>query len=763
MNKNYIVVQTEDQYKSMLDHIKDSHIIAYDTETTGLNTRRDKVIGFSVSGQVGYGFYFPIYKYDGSGLVPATNLPSSYVVDLLNTMKGKKLVMFNSSFDVRITKSSLGVDLLDDLYADAMLLKHTCDEDFPFGLKAIAKKIQTEIGIDVDEVANQEQLDMLASIESNGGSTTKDNYELYKADFIKIGIYACADTDLTLRVFNHYSDTLKKEGLENFFYRDEVMPLYKLVTIPMESRGVPIDVSMVEKAQYDIAKDILLLEKEIKKDIEPYLGSFYKWYFEKNCPESNKGSFAQAVASFYNLDLPKTKSGKFSLTNAHIEKLPESRAKDYLLYGFNCPLPEEDIFNIQKQMAGDDCFNISSKDHLSKLFFEELGEEAVTYTDKTKKPQMNDLFLSSVADKYEFAQKIRVYNKLNKLKSAYMDRFLERQEDGIFYPSFQQHRTISGRYGSDLQQLPRPIEEASKDKHDPRVYKYTNMVRAFFISGKGYKFIDSDYESLEPHVFSHVSGDDRLKDIFRNGHDFYSTIAIATEGLSGISADKKADNYLGKVDKDKRQKAKAYALGIPYGMEGFALGKNLDIPQKQADKLIEKYLDAYPDLKSWMDRSNEQCKKYGYVRSEAGRIRHMKKAKGFYYSDRNKIFDKDGNLLDGLSLWQKYHEEPNRYRNMKWKRKTMKNYLNNAKNFQIQSLAASITNRACIAIARELKRKGVDGYVCAQVHDQIVVRVPENIAEEWKRIVQYLMENTYKISIKLKAPAELSDNLKEGH
>ena len=93
----------------------------------------------------------------------------------------------------------------------------------------------------------------------------------------------------------------------------------------------------------------------------------------------------------------------------------------------------------------------------------------------------------------------------------------------------------------------------------------------------------------------------------------------------------------------------------------------------------------------------------------------------------------------------------------------MVNYLNNGKNFQIQSLAASITNRACIAIARELKRKGVDGHVCAQIHDQIIVRVPKSEAKQWQKTVQFLMENVYKLSLPLKAPAEIGVNFADAH
>ena len=89
----------------------------------------------------------------------------------------------------------------------------------------------------------------------------------------------------------------------------------------------------------------------------------------------------------------------------------------------------------------------------------------------------------------------------------------------------------------------------------PVIVKYNNLVRAFLVAGDGRKVIDSDYESLEPHCFASVTGDKKLQEIFNNGWDFYSYVAIQTEGLEGVSADKKADNYLKKLDPVKRYKA----------------------------------------------------------------------------------------------------------------------------------------------------------------------------------------------------------------
>ena len=761
--KNYKIINNEADIKEAFKHVEESEYIAYDTETTGLDVRNDKIIGIAFSGAVGVGYYLPIYKWKDDELQSIV-FSQDYTRYLLKELQSKKLIMHNASYDCRITKHDLDVDLLPSLHVDTILLKHTVDEERPFGLKDIAKKIQKQLGLDIEEAANKEQIDMIESIKANGGSVTKDKYELYKADMEKIGIYACSDVDLTLRVFNYYSEKLKSEGLENFFYKDEVMPLLKHVTIPMEDNGIPVDVLALEESQKEITEDIKTLETKIQEMIKPHLPDFERWYLWLKFPPRRSGSFAQALSEHAELNLPKTNSGRFSLTKSSIEQLEPSFYRDYLL-GDLQTLPENVIRTVQlsmfKESEDEYMFNLTSKHHLKKLFFEVLNETPVSKTDKGS-PQVDHLFLQSIKDKYDFMPLLLDYNKLNKLKSSYIDRILDRQQDGMFYPQFFQHRTISGRYGSDLQQLPRPME---KGQASDLVLKYNNRIRKFFISGDDYVFIDADYESLDPHVFAHVSGDEGLKDIFRTGNDFYSTIAIATESLEAVSADKSADNYLGKVDIVLRQKAKEYSLGIPYGMEGFALSKSIDVRQKEADKLIENYLNAYPALKAWMNNSNKQCLTKGYVKSQAGRVRHLKLAQGLYFNkvDGKQLFNKDGTLVDSLELWKKWHENPAKYKSYKWKRKQLKNSLNNAKNFQIQSLAASITNRACIAIAKELKRQNVKGYICAQIHDQIVVRVPKSYADRWKKTVQYLMENTYKISLDLKAPAKIGENFYDAH
>ena len=711
---------------------------AYDVETDGLDVRNGVIIGFGISNGL-KGFYF-CHKYWKDGKLHEA-LTKEECHTILTLLSHKKLIMWNGSFDCRFTYHYFGVNLIPSLYIEGMLAKHTIDELRPFGLKDVGVKIY-------GDQERREQLDLYDSIKANGGAKK----EYYKADLDIMGNYCIKDCHLTFRLAFYYVTKMNKQ-LENFFFKDEVMPLYKEVTIPMEMEGIPLDIKNLKRQQVDIIADIAKLEEQIQKLISPLLSEVFEpWYLWKNFPPRRTGPFAQALCLYADLSLPQTGSGAFSLSKKALESLPDSIYKGFLQDNDTPYLSNDIVREIQLTMVEGNMFNLSSKHHLKKLFFETLGEEPMSKTDKGN-PQVDDKFLDTMADKYEWANLLRDYNKLNKIKGTYIDRFLDEQQDGIFYPSFFQHRTISGRYGSDIQQLPRPKE---KGQVSDLVMKYNNEIRKFFIAGENYVFIDSDYESLEPHVFAHVSGDKGLKDIFRSGFDFYSTIAIAAEKLDGTSAFKKDNNYLGRTDKLTRQRAKAYALGIPYGLESYGLSKQLDIPQSDAKILISNYLEAYPMLHKWMKDTDDMVKTLGRVRSEAGRIRHMPKAPSIWRGHHDYI-------LDSLKLWKEYNDDPKRYNQMKHLAKEMRNFLNNGKNFQIQSLAASITNRACIAIARELKRKGVKGHVCAQIHDQIVVRVPKDVAETWRKSVQFIMENTYKISIPLKAPAEISKDFYEGH
>ena len=776
IEKKYYQVNNKETVDLLIQHINEKEILAYDTETTSLNPRKGKIIGFSVSGEEGLGFYMPTMVWN----TETESLEECQIEGigchkiakkLISMLVGKKLIMHNASFDCRYTSCFYGVDLLPSLWIDTALLVHTVKEEgafgygaSPFGLKSIAIMIQDKIGLNVEEAANQEQLNLKASIKENGGSVTKDNFEIYKADINLLSEYAAADTDLTLRICNYFLPVLKAEGLEEFFFNDEVMPLYKEVTVPMEIEGIALDIPLIEKTREDIIADQHKYRQAVLEELMK-LQKVKEWIIDsslKEFPPSHKGKWASTLVDLYGLPIPKTARG-YSLKQANVLMLEEHPVREYLLSGDLSHLKEEVVVRVSMKLwkeANDGEFiNIQSKKQLGEIAFNYLKEKPLSKTAKGQ-AQFDDDMIQALSDKYEWCKNLRIYNKLLKIKSTYIDRFYEAAEDGRFYPDFKQNGTVSGRYGSDLQQLPKPKEDGEAD---PIIVKYNNEIRAFFVTDPGYLLIDNDFESLEPHIFASISNDTNLQEIFNQGHDFYSTVAIRTEKLDeqrdkypdGVSADKKAPNLLKKLDAPKRNQAKAYSLGVAYGMSPYALAMSLGVSQDEGKRLHEGYMKGFPGVAEWVERSRAAFKRDGFIKNQVGRIRHLERGKVVYDAFGERIMD-----------WKFRNELTKQIGGEEVKRLygDYKNALNNCLNFQIQSLAASVVNRAALAINREFRQRGWEGQVIAQIHDQLIIKVKEELAHEAAQVVKHIMETTTELpGVTLKAPPEIAKNFRDGH
>jgi DNA polymerase I-like protein with 3'-5' exonuclease and polymerase domains len=760
--KKYILIDNEEKYWEALTHLDKVEYVAYDTETTGLNVRKDKIIGFSFTGKVNEGYYFPLFYWDTetkSLVSHPFSSPENYK-NILNILKYKKLLMHNASFDVRVTLNYFKVNFLGNLHADTQLMEHTLNEEGPFALKEICIRKATELGLDSQDFANQEQLELKDSVLRNGGKWIDKQKDIYMGDLDIISKYACADVDLTLRLFQHNELRLLKENLHDFFYNREVMPLQKYVTIRMEHRGVHIDLPRLQELHQGITNDIVEYEKEVVKDIyaTPEWEAYVADMLHEEAPVSNKGAFAQVLCDISNVPLPRSDSGKFSLTRKNIEALPDSAEKQFLLTGdSNClefsliRIIQQNVFKTKNETTY--LINIQSKTQLGDLVFNYMREEPLTKTAKGS-PQFNEDFVESISKDHPWAEKLRVYNKLNKIKSSYYDRFLENHENGVYYPTFKQHGTTSGRYSSDFQQLPRPKDEDSVE-HE-LVKKYNDSIRELVIAPKGYKFIDDDYESLEPRCFADDAGDEALIRIFTDNLDMYSVVAIMAEDIKDASADKKSPNFLKKKYPNVRQNAKAYALGIRYGMKEFKLAKSLDISEEKAADIIKNYFKSFPGLKAKMDKYLREVKTTGKVTSKFGRVRHLPRAKEIYEKFGDGILDFRN--LKKISIKTKVPMDE-----LRLIRKEYNNLLNNALNFPIQSAATSIVNRAAIAMTKKFIEKKIDAWVSLQIHDQLVATCREEFCEDGKQVVQYAMEQTNLLAMPLIAKPEIASNLREGH
>lgn len=775
IEKKYYKVDSKELVDLLIQHINEKEILAYDTETTSLNPRKGKIIGFSVSGEEGLGFYMPTMAWNNE----TESLEECQIEGischkiarkLISMLVGKQLIMHNASFDCRFTDNFYKVDLLPSLWVDTALLVHTVKEEGafgygnPFGLKSIAIMIQDKIGLNIQEAANQEQLNLKASIKENGGAVTKDNFEIYKADINLLSEYAAADTDLTLRICNYFLPVLKEEGLEEFFFNDEVMPLYREVTVPMEIEGIALDIPLIETTREAIIADQDKYRQAVLVELMK-LQKVKEWVIDvalKEFPPSHKGKWASTLVDLYGLPIPKTARG-YSLKQANVLMLDEHPVREYLLSGDLTHLKEEVVVRVSmklwKEFNDGEFINIQSKKQLGEIAFNYLKEKPLSKTAKGQS-QFDDDMIQALSEKYEWCKNLRIYNKLLKIKSTYIDRFYESAEDGRFFPYFKQNGTVSGRYGSDLQQLPKPKEDGEAD---PIIVKYNNEIRAFFTTDPGYLLVDNDFESLEPHIFASISNDEAMQEIFNQGHDFYSTVAIRTEKLDeqrdkypdGVSADKRAPNFLKKLDAPKRNQAKGYSLGVAYGMSPYALAMSLGVTQDEGKRLHAGYMQGFPGVAQWIDNSRALFKKNGYIKNEVGRIRHLQRGKVVYDAFGERIMD-----------WKFRNELTKQIGGEEVKRLygDYKNALNSCLNYQIQSLAASVVNRSALAINRAFKKQGWKGQVIAQIHDQLVMKIEEGVAEEAAVLVQQIMENTTKLpGVTLKAPPSITKNFRDGH
>ena len=744
MDKNYKIITDQAGVLELAQYIQNGNIIAYDTETTSVNPRTGMIIGFSVSANIGEGYYFPTRYWD----TECQALIDAYIggkscddiaKGLINMLKGKKLVMHNGSFDIRYTKNFYGIDLRDDLYCDTMLLTHTLREEGPFGLKPLAIELQSELGLDVEKEANEEQILMKENIKKNGGSVTKENYEIFKADMELLGGYAAADTDLTLRVMTYFLPILKEQELWDFFFTDEVMPLYKTVTIQMEETGTELNIELIEETKRNITMELARLEQEIITDILAI-------------PEAKHWLVSKATKLF-----PPKKRGTFGERIKHIEAVDPEGVKEFLESGSPLYLHPTDSMKVSLDMWKEkegNYINISSKTQLSEIVFKYMKIKPLSQTRKGT-DQFNDDMIEELSKKYAWAAKLRDYNKLIKINSAYIDRFLDGNENGRYFWYFKQHGTTSGRFSSDCQQIPRILEEGEVSN---LVLKYNNILRSFLKAEKGRKFIICDQSSLEPRVFASVSNDPNLINVFLENEDLYSRVAIQAFKLRGMSAKKSDPNFVKTLRPELRQRAKGIALAIPYGAGAWQIGQSLNMTLPQAQSLIDGYLEGFPELAKWMSDTHLRVQSFGFVKSRTGRIRHLDRVKSIYEKFENSLIDPKS-----FAMMKRMCKTPEQTKKLMQLRMEYKNGLNNSKNFQIQSLAASIMNRSAIAIHKEFKERGLDACIMLQIHDEFVINCKEEIAEEVAAIVKYHMENTVQIPTTLVAEPNIAEHFGSGH
>ncbi len=350
-------------------------------------------------------------------------------------------------------------------------------------------------------------------------------------------------------------------------------------------------------------------------------------------------------------------------------------------------------------------FNINSPKQLGEILFEKLQLPVLKRTKKTRSYSTSHEILEQLANDFRIARLIVEYRKFGKLKSTYVDALpkLIHPKTGRIHTSYNQTVTATGRLSSsnpNLQNIPARTEEGK-------------LIRRAFIAPDRYLLLSADYSQIELRVLAHLSKDKTLIDAFRNGADIHSQTA---SHLFGVPENEVNDSL--------RSKAKAINFGIIYGKREYSLSRELGITPKEAREFIDSYFEKLPEVKEFIDKTIENAKREGFVKTMFGRIRYVPEFKSNNFNVRQQ-----GERI--------------------------------AINTVIQGTAADIIKIAMVNLHKRLKKELLDAKMIMQVHDELIFEVKEKDVENLKRIVKEEMEGAAKLDVPLTVNIATGKNWEE--
>lgn len=358
------------------------------------------------------------------------------------------------------------------------------------------------------------------------------------------------------------------------------------------------------------------------------------------------------------------------------------------------------------ELAGED-FNIDSPKQLGRILFEVLGLD----TKKSKKNRngwsTNAAVLEKLREDHPLPDKVIEYRELTKLRSTYLDTLpmLVDREDGRIHTNFNQTVTTTGRLSSsdpNLQNIPVRTELGRR-------------IREAFVAPEGGVFLSADYSQIELRLLAHLSGDEGLIDAFLSGEDFHAHTA---SDVFGVSVDE--------VTPEMRSRAKAVNFGIVYGQQAFGLGQTLHIPMAEAQEMIDRYYEAYPKVRSYLDGVVAKAHEDGYATTMFGRKRHIPELRSSNVNLRH------------------FGERT-------------------AMNHPMQGSAADIIKLAMIQVNKRRREEGLHAHMVLQVHDELDFECPLDEADAMAALVADVMDNVVELKVPLIADVQTGPNWAIAH
>ena len=359
----------------------------------------------------------------------------------------------------------------------------------------------------------------------------------------------------------------------------------------------------------------------------------------------------------------------------------------------------EKIFELAGQR-----FNINSPKQLGVVLFTHLGLPAPASRGKSKAVSTAQDVLEALAAQHDVPRLVLEYRHLSKLKSNYIDALpLLADAESRVHTTFQAAATATGRLSSvnpNLQNIPIRTELGRE-------------IRAAFTAAPGTQLLSADYSQIELRLLAHFSGDPLLTKAYAEEIDIHTMTASEVFGVP-----------IENMDKETRGRAKAVNFGIVYGISAFGLAAQLGIPQSEAKAYIERYFSRYQGVREFIERTLEQTRRDGSVRTMFGRVRPIPD-----------IESRNGN--------QRGFAE------------------RTAVNTPLQGTAADLIKLAMIAIDRKLTERKLKTRMVLQVHDELLFEVPTDETAEIEELVRTEMEGVVELKVPLVADLGFGANWRD--
>ncbi|HEX4757576.1 MAG TPA: DNA polymerase I [Terracidiphilus sp.] len=349
-------------------------------------------------------------------------------------------------------------------------------------------------------------------------------------------------------------------------------------------------------------------------------------------------------------------------------------------------------------------FNINSPKQLGEVLFTHLGLAAPAARGKSKNVSTAQDVLEFLSEKHEVPKLVLEYRHLSKLKSNYVDALpLLADSDSRVHTTFQAAATATGRLSSvnpNLQNIPIRTELGRE-------------IRAAFTASPGTQLLSADYSQIELRLLAHFSEDPLLIRAYEENIDIHTLTASEVFGVAIES-----------MDKETRGRAKAVNFGIVYGISAFGLAAQLSIPQAEARAYIDRYFSRYQGVKAFIERTLEQVRRDGYVRTMFGRMRPIPD-------------------MESRNPNQRGFAE------------------RTAINTPLQGTGADLIKLAMISIDRQLTVRKLKTRMILQVHDELIFEVPNDETAEVEQLVRTEMEGVAKLRVPLVADLGFGPNWRD--